>query len=75
MNNNNYIEKYKESLNSIEKKALTIAEKNLESSFDIEKSIGFVNFINEKENDMVNADYKAVGVLSTALGGKRINDV
>jgi hypothetical protein len=42
--NNNAIKDYIESLSSIETKALTIAMRELESSFSIEKSIGFINF-------------------------------
>ena len=41
---NNTIKDYIESLSSIETKALTIAMRELESSFSIEKSIGFINF-------------------------------
>ena len=58
MNNNYLIKKYKDSLNELEIKALTIAETNLESSFCIEKSIGFLEYkkhmINYKklENNM-----------------------
>tara|TARA_Y100000389_G_scaffold69001_1_gene65584 strand:- start:39152 stop:39412 length:261 start_codon:yes stop_codon:yes gene_type:complete len=37
--------KYIKSLNEIELIALIIAEENLESSFCLEKSIGFLNFI------------------------------
>lgn len=40
-----YIKKYKESLNELEKQALFIAENNLETSFCIEKSIGFLQFL------------------------------
>jgi hypothetical protein len=40
----NTIKDYIESLNSIETTALTIAIRELESSFSIEKSIGFINF-------------------------------
>jgi prefoldin subunit 5 len=40
----NAIKDYIESLNSIETTALTIAIRELESSFSIEKSIGFINF-------------------------------
>tara|TARA_Y100001970_G_C14252837_1_gene873080 strand:- start:3957 stop:4166 length:210 start_codon:yes stop_codon:yes gene_type:complete len=40
-----YIKKYKESLNQLEKQALFIAENNLETSFCIEKSIGFLQFL------------------------------
>jgi hypothetical protein len=51
MNNKNIIEKYIDSLTILEKKALKIAKEQLESSFDIEKSIGFIKFIKkEKEN-------------------------
>ena len=39
------IELYINSMNDLEKKAYDIALSNLESSFDIEKSIGFINFI------------------------------
>jgi len=46
-------ENYINSLNSIEIIALKIAEENLESSFCLEKSIGFLNYlkkINEKSD-------------------------
>lgn len=79
MNNNYLIEKYKDSLNELELKALTIAEKNLESSFCIEKSIGFLEFVKElerKESDMNKADEIANGVKMEKLGfsGEKIND-
>lgn len=38
-------ELYLNSLNEIEKQALNIAIKSLESSFDLEKTIGYLNFI------------------------------
>tara|TARA_B100000902_G_scaffold399987_1_gene474283 strand:- start:953 stop:1171 length:219 start_codon:yes stop_codon:yes gene_type:complete len=38
------IELYKKSLNNLEKKAFIIAQTNLESSFSIQKSIGFLEF-------------------------------
>tara|TARA_Y100000389_G_scaffold192302_1_gene219584 strand:+ start:1098 stop:1295 length:198 start_codon:yes stop_codon:yes gene_type:complete len=38
---------YIENLNVYEKVAYEIAKKNLESSFDIEKSIGFLDFMQE----------------------------
>lgn len=41
---NNDVKEYIESLSYIEIKALTIAVRELESSFSIEKSIGFINF-------------------------------
>ena len=40
----NLIEKYIESLNALEKIALEIARNQLESSFNIEKSIGFLEW-------------------------------
>jgi hypothetical protein len=42
------IDKYLQSLNDIEKIAIKIAKEDLGSSFDIEKSIGFLNWIKEK---------------------------
>ena len=41
------IEEYIEQLTPQEKIAYQIAKKNLESSFDIEKSIGFLNYVKE----------------------------
>jgi CRISPR/Cas system-associated protein Cas7 (RAMP superfamily) len=41
---NNKIDKYLNSLGEKEKIALTIAKEDLCSSFDIEKSIGFLEF-------------------------------
>ena len=38
-------EEYIKQLSDIEKEALEIAKRQLESSFDIEKSIGFIQFI------------------------------
>jgi hypothetical protein len=70
---NTLIGKYKQTLNEIEKKALEIAINNLETSFCIEKSVGFLEFIAEwkkKENEVINAGEK---VLSRALGGEKIN--
>jgi len=46
------IKEYIESLNNIEIKALTVAIRELESSFSIEKSIGFINF--QKNTTQVN---------------------
>ena len=39
------VEKYMENMNDKEKQAYNIAKKHLGSSFDIEKSIGFKQFI------------------------------
>jgi len=39
------IQKYIQSLNDSEKVAYEIAVRKLESSFDIEKSIGFIEFV------------------------------
>lgn len=41
------IKKYIEQMSQTEKAAYAIAKKNLESSFDIEKSIGFKDFMKE----------------------------
>ena len=41
----NLSELYLNSLNELEKQALDIAIKSLESSFDLEKTIGYLNFI------------------------------
>ena len=39
------LEEYKKNLTELEKKALIIAEQQLESSFCLEKSIGFLEFL------------------------------
>ncbi len=44
MENNQIVDKYIQSLNDKERKALEIAKNHLESSFDIEKSVGFIKF-------------------------------
>ena len=49
--NKDIVINYIETLTNIEKKALEIAINNLESSFDIEKSIGYLEFI-KKINDV-----------------------
>ena len=41
---NTSVKEYIESLNTIETKALAIAIRELESSFSIEESIGYLNF-------------------------------
>ena len=41
----NLIDKYISQLNDIEKKVLTIAQEHLETSFSIEKSIGFKQWL------------------------------
>ncbi len=43
------INKYLNSLNEIEKIALNIAKEDLGTSFDIEKSIGFLNWIKKNK--------------------------
>ena len=43
------IDKYLQSLNDIEKIAIEIAKEDLGSSFDIEKSIGFLNWIKKNK--------------------------
>lgn len=47
-NNNELIASYINSLNPIELKALEIAKQQLQSSFDIEKSIGYLEFLKSK---------------------------
>jgi hypothetical protein len=42
---NNSLKNYIESLNPLEYKALTISIKELETSFSLEKSIGYINYI------------------------------
>lgn len=46
---NRLIEEYINSLSDIERTGLKIAEEQLESSFSIEKSIGFLEFIKNKK--------------------------
>lgn len=48
-NDDEYINQYIDQLSDIEKITLKIAEKQLESSFDIKKSIGFIEWINNKK--------------------------
>lgn len=48
--NNINVKKYIESLNIIENKALEIAIEELESSFNIEKSIGFIEYMKSNEH-------------------------
>jgi len=48
--NNDLITEYLNSLNDFEKQALEIAKEQLESSFCLEKSIGFLEF-KKKFND------------------------
>jgi hypothetical protein len=43
------IDKYVETLNDIEKIALQIAKEDLGTSFNIEKSIGFLNWIKKNK--------------------------
>jgi len=43
------IDKYLETLNEIEKIALQIAKEDLGTSFNIEKSIGFLNWIKKNK--------------------------
>lgn len=48
------IEKYLNSLSEQEKQALEIAKEQLESSFSLEKSIGFLNFKKQEEKNYTN---------------------
>ena len=47
---NNNIKNYIESLNAIQHKALEISIEELESSFNIEKSIGFIEYMKSSEH-------------------------
>lgn len=49
----NAIEKYEESMDEANKIAYDIAKKQLESSFDIEKSIGFQEFIKTQNIELI----------------------
>ncbi len=46
------INEYIKQLSSTEKKALEIAKRNLESSFDIEKSLGFIDWMKKNQTCM-----------------------
>ena len=43
------LEKYVDSLSNIEKKALQIAKEDLGSSFDLEKSIGYLSWLKKNK--------------------------
>jgi hypothetical protein len=47
------IKKYIESMTKTEQIAYSIAQKNLESSFDIEKSIGFKDFMKSNNYQLI----------------------
>ena len=46
---NPQVEKYINSLNELEKKALKIAKEDLGSSFNIEKSIGYLSWLKKNK--------------------------
>ena len=46
---NPQVEKYIKSLNELEKKALKIAKEDLGSSFNIEKSIGYLSWLKKNK--------------------------
>jgi len=50
-NTENIVKEYIDSLSTSEKKALEIAKTQLESSFNLEKSIGFIKFLNNKKEN------------------------
>ena len=52
-NNDDMIQKYIESLTTIELKAFEIAKSQLQSSFSIEKSIGFIEWTRKQETSPV----------------------
>lgn len=45
LSKNSYVELYINSLTVKEKKAYIIAENHLGSSFDVQKSVGYLNFV------------------------------
>mgnify|MGYP001212718874 FL=1 len=55
LSNVELVKLYIDSLNKLEQKALIIAQQQLESSFNIEKSIGFIKF---KEKLMESFNHK-----------------
>ena len=56
--NKELIAKYIDSLNTIEKEALNIAKEQLESSFCLEKSIGFLEFKKRINDDVLHSSIK-----------------
>ena len=46
---NTKVKKYIKSLTDMEKKALTIAKEDLDSSFNIEKSIGYLSWLKKNK--------------------------
>ncbi len=58
--NNDIEEEFLKSLNSIELLALEIAKRKLESSFDLKKSIGYLEFLKKinDENDKIHPSKK-----------------
>ena len=57
---NDIEDKYIKSLNNIELVALEIAKRKLESSFDLKKSIGYLEFLKKinDENEMIHPSKK-----------------
>jgi hypothetical protein len=47
---NELLKEYVESFDEKDKIVYEIAKKNLESSFDLEKSLGFKNFLKKRQN-------------------------
>ena len=56
MNNKELVDLYLQSLSTKEKKTYEIAEKQLGTSFSLEKSIGFIEFIKNKPPSITNKD-------------------
>ena len=51
---NELLELYIENMDAYERVAYEIAKKNLESSYDMEKSIGFLDFIKQNNYVIIN---------------------
>ena len=49
-NNNGRVQQYVDQLNDMEKITYAIAKEHLESSFDIEKSLGFIEWEKKQES-------------------------
>ena len=49
----NYVQKYLDSLEPFEVKAMEIAKTQLDTSFSVEKSIGYLSFVKKCESEKV----------------------
>jgi hypothetical protein len=56
---NNTIKNYIETLSPLEHKALAISIRELETSFSLEKSIGYINYTKQAIKQAINQSHKA----------------